>query len=190
MFKFHSGAKGLTLIELMITMAIAGILVAGATPSLTEFVQNNRAVTQINDLQGALGLARSEAIKRNNNVTLCASDDAVGCHDHMERYHHGWIVFVDSDFDGNVDAGEEILRVHGEITGDNKFEYSDSRVITYASNGLERAGASGTFTLCDNRGTQSARGIILGVSGRARLATDSDSNDIPNDDDGKDLQCS
>ena len=67
--------KGLTMLELMITLAVATILIASAAPSFRESIQNTRLVTQVNELQTALSLARSEAVKRNENVTVCASSD-------------------------------------------------------------------------------------------------------------------
>ena len=91
--------SGLTLIELLITVAIVGVLIASATPSMTEFIQNNRAVTQVNELHTSLSLARNEAIKRNSNITVCRSSNGTTC---SGAWQNGWIVFVDNNFvEGN-----------------------------------------------------------------------------------------
>ncbi|MFC1777842.1 GspH/FimT family pseudopilin [Pseudomonadota bacterium] len=167
--------KGLTLIELMITLAIAGILIASAAPSMREFIQNNRSATQINELQATLNLGRSEAIKRNNNITVCKSSNGTGC---AGTWQDGWIVFVDNDLDGNVDAGvDEILRVHGGLVEGNTLRFTQTRV-SYANSGLARTGSSGVFIHCDSRGAQYARGLVVGPSGRARLFTESDFRNI------------
>ena len=97
----------------MITLAIASILITGVAPSFTASIQNTRMATQINELHTSLSLARSEAVKRNDNVTVCRSSTGISCTGHWQN---GWIVFVDNDFDGSVDAGDEILRVHGLIS--------------------------------------------------------------------------
>lgn len=55
---------GFTLVELMITIAVAAILLATATPSFTSLIQNHRLVAQHNDFVANLNLARSEAVKR------------------------------------------------------------------------------------------------------------------------------
>ena len=182
----HLYARGLTLVELMITIAVASILLSLAVPSFTTSIRNNRMVTDINELHASLSFARSEAVKRDRNVTMCRSSNGSSC---TGNWQDGWIVFVDNNFNGTVDAGDEILRQHGALGGGDTLTFSQTRVI-YDSSGLARAGSNGTFTLCDSRGAQSAKGLVIGVSGRPRLAIDSDSNGIPEDDNGNDLACS
>ncbi|GAB7528830.1 GspH/FimT family pseudopilin [Pseudomonas sp. 3A(2025)] len=57
-------AKGFSLVELLITVSVVGILAAIAMPSFTQTVQGNRADTEVGDLQHALNYARLEAINR------------------------------------------------------------------------------------------------------------------------------
>ena len=178
--------KGLTLIELLITLAIVGILLAGATPSMTEFIQNNRAVTQINELQSSLSLARNEAIRRNNNITICRSSNGSSC---GGNWQDGWIVFVDNDLDGYRGVSDEILSIHGTLTGGNTLAFSQTRVI-YANSGMARSGSNGTFVLCDARGTASSMGIIVGVSGRPRFATSGDIGSFLEIEENAGLACS
>jgi len=184
--KNHLQARGLTLVELMITIAVASILLSLAVPSFTTSIRNNRMVTDINELHASLSLARSEAVKRDRNVTMCRSSNGSSC---TGNWQDGWIVFVDNNFNGAVDAGDEILRQHGALGGGDSLAFSQTRVI-YDSSGLARTGSNGTFTLCDSRGAQSAKGLVIGVSGRPRLAIDTDSNGIPEDENGNDLACS
>jgi len=188
MSKYPFKNNGLTIIELMITLAIAGVLIASAAPSFRTSIQNNRMVTQVNELQTSLNLARSEAIKRNNDVTVCQSSNGTSCTG--GNWQDGWIIFLDDDFDGSVDAGDGdmVLRVDGVISGDNTLTFSQTR-ITYARDGFARPGSAGTFTLCDTRGTEFAKGLVVGVSGRPRLAIDSDSNGTLEDGDDADLVC-
>ena len=170
--------KGLTLIELMITLAIAGILIASAAPSMREFIQNNRSATQINELQATLNLGRNEAIKRNSNISICRSSNGTGC---AGNWQDGWIVFVDNDLDGNVDAGvDEILRVHGGLVEGNTLKFTQTRV-SYANSGLARTGSNGLFIHCDSRGPRYARALVVGPSGRARLFTESDFQRVMDD---------
>jgi type IV fimbrial biogenesis protein FimT len=183
-----SGSRGFTLIELMVTLTVAAILFAVAAPSFTPFVQNNRSAALINELHASLSHARSEAIKRNSSVTICKSTNGTGCGGHTDHWHHGWIAFVDNDLDGAVDDGDEILRVHGLIPGSNTLTFSQTTVL-YSSNGLAGGGANGTFTLCDTRGAAYAKGLVIGPSGRPRLATDSDENGILEDGSNVDLEC-
>lgn len=184
-----SRSQGFTIIELMITIGIAAILFAAAIPSFTPFVQNNRSAARINELHASLSHARSEAVKRNSNVTVCKSTDGAACGGHSDHWHHGWIAFVDNDLDGAVDDGDEILRVNGAVPGDSTLMFSGTHVL-YASSGIASAGINGTFTLCDTRGNAYAKGLVIGPSGRPRLAIDSDSNGILEDGSSTDLDCS
>lgn len=63
--------SGFTLIELMVTLAVAVIIATIAVPNFKLLIQDNRTVTQTNALISALNLARSEAIKRGGNVSVC-----------------------------------------------------------------------------------------------------------------------
>ena len=70
---------GLTLIELLVTIAILAILLAIAVPNFIKFLQNSRLVGQTKDLVTALNYARSEAIKRGVRVSVCSRLDNTTC---------------------------------------------------------------------------------------------------------------
>ena len=179
-------SRGFTLTELLIVVAIGGILLTFAVPSFTESIQNNRMATQINELHASLSFARSEAVKRNGSVTMCRSSNATSC---TGDWQDGWIVFLDTNFDGAFNGTDEVLRVHGGMNEDMTLDFDQTRV-TYASSGIATGGMNGTFTLCDHRGDLRARGLLIGASGRPRLAVDSNENGIPEDGSSTDLACS
>lgn len=70
---------GFTLIEMMVTVIVLGVVVALAAPSFTESVRRNRMVTAANELSAALQTARMEAIRRNARVELCPTTDGGSC---------------------------------------------------------------------------------------------------------------
>lgn len=65
-----SSAAGFTLIELMLVVTVAGVLAMIAIPNFKSLTQSQRVKNASFQLYSALSLARSEAIKRNTNVTL------------------------------------------------------------------------------------------------------------------------
>src|SRR3546814_5733797 len=67
--------QGFTLIELMVTVAVLGILAAVAAPSMIAFVNANRLNGTTGEMTASLQLARSAAIRRNARVTVCGSAD-------------------------------------------------------------------------------------------------------------------
>ena len=63
---------GFSLMELMITLGVAGVLLAVAFPNFTQMIQGQRLKTQTNDTLAAIIYAKSEALKRRSTVTVCA----------------------------------------------------------------------------------------------------------------------
>ncbi|WP_296217640.1 GspH/FimT family pseudopilin [Pseudomonas sp. UBA2684] len=69
--------QGFTLIELMVTLAVLGVLIALASPNLAQMLRDNRAASEITDMVGILSYARSEAVVRARNVTVRPPADGV-----------------------------------------------------------------------------------------------------------------
>ncbi|MBT8119350.1 MAG: GspH/FimT family pseudopilin [Gammaproteobacteria bacterium] len=181
--------SGFTLIELMITLFIVGILLAVGVPSMKTFMQSNQLVASTNELISALHVARSEAIKLNARVSICESSDGKTC-DTTGSWKEGWIVFVDTNGDlANTGAPcaapntDCLLRIHDGFT-DNQLTVAgvDANAaainsFTFTSRGLPKAvnGApqSGVFSICslDSGGnTIGSRAVVLSLFGRVRVS--------------------
>lgn len=172
---------GLTLIELIVTVGIAAILLGVAAPSFTTVIQNTRFTTQIGELNGALLLARSEAIKRRAAVTVCQSTNGTACGGGT-NWETGWIVFLDTNDSATVDAGEIILRVASALDPLYTLRGTSgslSTFITFRANGA--ALVSGIFVLCKNNQLNPSRAVIVNAAGRVTRAPDSNNNGIPED---------
>lgn len=98
---------GFNIFELMITVAVLGVLMGVGVPAMQGFMQNGRLTTQINLLSTTLALARSEAIKVNRRVVVCVSTNGTVCEaaGSGTGWDDGWMVFIDRDSDSVVDAG-------------------------------------------------------------------------------------
>ena len=155
------GTAGFTIIEIMITLTVLGILVAAAMPSLGNLVRDQRVKTATSDIFASLIFARSEALKRNQLVVLCPSADGAAC---AGGWAQGWIVFVDADADGAVDAAADILRKNGAIDSSVSITASAANA-TYMRDG--RLNAAVNFTLSSAGAT--SRCVRLDPSGRPNV---------------------
>lgn len=153
--------KGFTLFELMVTIAVAAIIVSVGIPGFTSFVQNNRAVTHTNDLVTALNLARSEATRRGAEVQVCASDDGAGC-DNVTEWSDGWIVRT---------AGGDVLRIWSKRSGgDGVVTANSSQPIRFMARGsLGSAPAELEVRLPDCTGDQ-GRDVSVNAAGRIAVS--------------------
>lgn len=82
--------SGFTLIELMVTIAVAAILVSLALPSFSDATLSGKLVASANDLVAGVALGRSEAIKRNAMASMCVSSNGTTCG--SGGWEQGWII--------------------------------------------------------------------------------------------------
>lgn len=165
-------ARGFTLGELLTTIAVIGISLSLAVPSYQNVVRNNRRATAVNQLVSTLRMARSEAVTRNSQVTICMSSDGETCGN--DGWHKGWIVFPDADQDRQVDVGETVLGA-GPVMRDVTVDSSEfASFLAYRPNGRIMVDAAddntGAFTFCDSRGAAHARVVIINATGQAALS--------------------
>ncbi len=157
---------GFTLVELIATVLIAGALTAVAAPTMTNFIKSNRLTTQANALIADLRFARSEAIKRHEEITVCrASQPFTACDHSPGSWDTGWVV---------LDAAGEVLRIHEALDGAYTFtgtagvDSLGDRLV-YTSDGTTLFAQIQTFSLCDNRGEPDGKTIQVAVTGRLHI---------------------
>lgn len=165
--------RGFTLLELLIALAVSAILMTSALPSLSGLIQRNRLETARHAFITALAFAKTEAIKRNTDVSLCPSRDGAHCLPTGD-WQYGWIAFEDRDENREPESGEPILRRHGPLTSGITLISSNSRrVITFQPLGTA-GGSNATFIFCDQHADITPLKAVLSIAGRVRWQAASD----------------
>ena len=162
--------SGFTLLELIVTVVIVALVAAIAVPAMQTFAQNDRLISQINTLTGHLAYARSEAVKRAQQVAICVSNNTTTCTGGA-NWEDGWIVYVDANADGTFNPGglnEDLLRAQQTLEGGNTLSTTIGTQVTYDYRGYVTAASIGSFSLCDSRGATYGRAIAISTTGRVR----------------------
>ena len=155
---------GLTLIELMVTLAVAIILVAVGMPLFSGIVANNRAVAQTNSMVSALNLGRSEAVRRGTPVAVCASTTP------LPTASPAWFVFADDDDDGVVDSGETLLRMWDALPANATVTATSTGSAWLTFDNAGGAGSLHTLQLDQSDATgNAARCVTVTAPGNIRM---------------------
>lgn len=165
-----SRQRGLTLIELLATLAVLISLTTWAIPGYQRMIARHEVAAEVMRIKTALALARNTAITRRQVVAVCplVSPGDERCHD------ADWTLPL-AIVDGHATAGRlgdaEVLRVLEPAGGPLSVTFNRDPPVRYQSTGWAR-GHNGTFTVCGRHG-QGAK-IIVNVMGRVRVGDERD----------------
>ena len=182
--------RGATLIELLVSLAVAGILLSWAGAEATHLVTEHRASAAVNQILGAVRFARHAAVTYRSPVTVCPAGRA-GC-GRRDHWHDGVLVFLDRNADGRLDEGEGILRRLPRLDARERIYWRSFRNRSYPS--LRPSGLTdwqnGSFLFCPGGGDpRQARQLIVNAQARVRHARDADGDGIREDASGRPLAC-
>jgi type IV fimbrial biogenesis protein FimT len=151
---------GFSLIELLIVVAITGILATVAAPAFREATLGSKLTSYANNLVASANLARVEAIKRNLPVTMCVSSTGAACTD--GEWSEGWI----------IQSGATVIhRQQALASGFKMTEASAISAVNFHPSGI--GATQSVFTVCrasPEAGSQE-RVITLTATGRASVKT-------------------
>lgn len=167
--------SGFSLIELMVTLAVAAILLSLALPSFTDAMTRSRIATVSNEFIAAVMYARSEALQRNSIGGICASTNKTAC---AGEWSDGWIVWADIDRDGVLGAGE-VLRI-GTVSPKDSMTTPTVTAIEFGARGMPTVGVTSAsepvFAIepddCD-AGEQMRRELTVTFTGQVRMVSTS-----------------
>jgi len=172
--------SGVTLVEAMVAILVLSLLLGLGVPGFVAMFKNNRMVSMANELVADINLARSEAIKRNRQVGLCAgTGGACLTGPASKQWEGGWTVFYDGDKSGDLgtqdcaDTDKDcVLAGNAGLDTGVTLRSSFADVLFYKSSGSADQ-LAGTFGLCDDRGAANGRTVMVSRSGRPRVVSPS-----------------
>lgn len=166
MIRQHA-SQGFTLIELMMTIAIAVIVLCTSLPSMGNLIGSSEARSAKQSLISAINSARANAIHAGRRTIACPSANQVDCTGGL-RWDGGWIVFIDHNGNDRRDANEALLMVANNLPRDVVITSTAGRErISFRADGSS-AGSNVTLTICDRRGSASASSVVVNNPGRVR----------------------
>jgi type IV fimbrial biogenesis protein FimT len=166
-------SKGFTLLEALVVVTILGTLVALAAPPLAGLRQRHQLQAQAEGFLDSLILARSEALRRQQRVTVCALARDSTC-DAGGAWEQGWLVFADANDNAQRDAGEALIEVHAALPATLRLTVTNT-VKDYFSYGSEGRSTStngafmaGTWKFCTSS-TEVGWQVVSNALGKPRL---------------------
>lgn len=155
-FKYLGMSKGFTLIELMVVIAIVGIITLVASASYTKMIADTRMTTALQKFITDIDFARSEAMKRGETVYICSTSNGSSCSNGIttasSTWSSGWLIYASggSPFTSSP-ASTSLLRIspplsHGDtLTGGaaiqllgNGFNTQSGASVTVVNGDLRR----------------------------------------------------
>ena len=181
----RGAGTGFTIVELLTVLAVAAVLTSIAIPALNRVNVSNRMVGEVNQLAGALRIARNEALKHGGSVEICAARGSAGgvlaCNDSAD-WSEGWLVFPVAT------PGAPLAAFHGFSGNDTLHSAGGFKRLYFNRYGF--SSRKDTLVLCPpSADPHQARALLLEPSGRVLLAEDNDGSGIVDDIDGNDVSC-
>lgn len=168
-----ASAAGFTLLEALVVMALLGLLLSLAAPSMMALRRQHQLQAQAEGLLDSLMLARSEALRRQWRVTVCARASDSMC-DPQGRWQQGWLVFEDVNANVRRDPEEPVLEVHAPVAATLNLTVSSTApaYFSYSAQGRSTtpngAFMAGTWSFC-LPGLATGWQVVSNALGKPRL---------------------
>lgn len=155
-----NSTRGLTLIEILITLSIVALIaVLVGSSGLSDLILDTRMSTSTNSLVANIQLARSEAVERNTQVGLCASNDGLTCSGEPDDgWKAGAIVFTDPNRNCGFDGDPEIILRISDPMSDKQEITAANHTLCFSPDGS----VDGNSTVSEGGGDEGGGGTIGG----------------------------
>jgi type IV fimbrial biogenesis protein FimT len=160
---------GLTVIELITTVAVLVVVLAVGVPGMRGFVSRQEVGTAVDGLVGHLQLARVAAVSGGYPVVFCPTIDGSSCSG-ATSWESGYLVFQDLDGDRRPDAAEPVLRsTLPGAKGVRVLTTAGRLRVVYQPDGTS-GGTNLTFRVCPRDTLTAGQAVVVSNVGRPRVA--------------------
>ncbi|MDN2662754.1 GspH/FimT family pseudopilin [Psychromonas sp. 14N.309.X.WAT.B.A12] len=151
--------QGFTLIEMLITIAVAAILLSIVVPSFNSIIESSKERTTRDSLVSAIYSAKQQAQSERVNVYLCSSNDGESCADTTD-WGSDWLIYQDDDSSGDLDEDDTII---ANISSKTDAITSEIKEVKFTPTGHSLAN---TFKICSNTDNAVVYKMVLSRMGR------------------------
>jgi prepilin-type N-terminal cleavage/methylation domain-containing protein len=180
----HHKNRGFTIVELLVTIAVAGIIITIALPSMGDFIAKMRVDNEISQLNRLVLTARNSAISMEQDVIVCPLVNNA-C---TTNWNNEISVFIDEDGNGAFNDDDRLLKVKAATTAGDSITYAGQNNITFAPTGTLASVAS-SFVYCPSSDNTLGRAVVFSISGRSYLTSDTNGDGRDQDRTGTNVAC-
>lgn len=188
--------RAFTLVELIVGIAIVGILAAVALPNLSQFSVGLKVEGEISELHRLILITRNTAISSGNTTTVCPLDSSTNtCTNQWDKQ-----ISVFEDLNGNgvfnppaagSTIGDVVIKVKDAINSSDQLKFSGGTSLVYSPRGnLTGNAANITFSYCPAGYADLSKGIVVSALGRPYVSQDLDGDGDDEDRAGNAITCS
>lgn len=175
---------GLTLLEMLITVAIVAIVLTTVAPGVQSILIQNRIIAETNELSGIIQYARHHSIDQQIDTIVCPSENFTSC---TTDWNDVKMVFADLDGNGARGANEDILAATSSANPNNNLTGPAGALIFEPSGAVN---TPATIMLCHkDKVAKYARALLVSLQGRVKISRDDSGDGIHEDNAGAALDC-
>ncbi len=189
----HHKNRGFTIVELLMTIAVASIIITIALPSMGDFIVKMRVDNEISQLNRLVLTARNSAISMEQNVIVCPLTNGA-C---TTSWSNELSVFIDEDGNGaynddgndaNLVANDRLLKIKAVTTSGDTITYAGQNSIAFDPTGTLASVAS-RLLYCPSSDKTLGRAVVLAISGRSYVTSDNNGDGRDQDRTGTNVVC-